>query len=205
MVKEILIKAITNFFCWLIEDFSPKRICYFHTNIGFFFLKVVEVTAVLLLLNTDSLQARHKCPKVPAPPGGLGILSSTTLIPSGSTMAAARSSETLGCDRGHPSKNFYKPKRKRLSLFLKDNLLRVSQESAQGQGKHLDALALLGGCNIDNLDFGKILQNNYSTLFKNNQLEEHQEFLKSKSDQLSERILSLMSNSPLLSQSCKSS
>ena len=123
----------------------------------------------------------------------------------GSTMAAARSSETLGCDRGHPSKNFYKPKRKRLSLFLKDNLLRVSQESAQGQGKHLDALALLGGCNIDNLDFGKILQNNYSTLFKNNQLEEHQEFLKSKSDQLSERILSLMSNSPLLSQSCKSS
>ena len=92
-----------------------------------------RVFAVLLLLvsSVQLLQARHKCYKVPAPPGIMGIFSSITLIPSGSTMAAGRSSETSGCDRGHPSEYFYKPKNKRVALFLKYNFLQVREESAQ--------------------------------------------------------------------------
>ena len=132
----------------------------------------------------------------------MGILSSTTLIPSGSTMAAARSSETSGCDRGHPSKNFYTPKKKRLTLFIRENFNQVSQESAQGQGVHLDALVGLAGCKINDKEFGKIMQKNYFKLFKKYQLEEFQEFSKSKVDLLSENLLGLMTNSPLISSKC---
>ena len=109
-----------------------------------------RVFAVLLLLvsSVQFVHARHKCYKVPAPPGIVGIISIPILIPFGSTMAAARSSETSGCDGGHPSENFYKPKNKRVALFLKDNFLQVREESAQGQGLHLDALAQLAGCSI---------------------------------------------------------
>ena len=89
----------------------------FRSNFPTFKKKVLLFRAVFILIALnffiiESVIARHKCPKVPAPPGVMGIISSTTLIPSGSTMAAARSSETSGCERGHPSKNFYKPKYK---------------------------------------------------------------------------------------------
>jgi len=159
---------------------------------------------ILYFFTFESIIARHKCPKVPAPPGLMGIISSTTLIPSGSTMAAAKSSETSGCERGHPSKNFYTPKKKRLALFLKDNFNKVSQESAQGQGIHLDALVNLAGCKLKSKDFGKIMQKNYFELFYANQLEEFQEIPKSRVDLVCERLLSLMSNSPLLSSKCNS-
>ena len=72
----------------------------------------------ILSWSFEIVSARHKCPKVPSPPGIMGVFSSSTLIPSGSVMAAARSSETLGCERGHPSDNFYKPQKERVSLFL---------------------------------------------------------------------------------------
>jgi len=204
MLKWGLITAIKDFLSTIIEDFDIKIFWKNSNNSGRFLIKAVGIT-ILFYLNIASLQARHKCPKVPAPPGGMGIISSTTLIPSGSTMAAARSSETSGCDRGHPSKHFYKPQRKRISLFLKDNMMQVSQESAQGQGKHLDALGFLAGCNINHVDFGKIIKNNYTSLFGNKKLEGHQGQSKSKLDEVSERFLFLISNSPLLSPSCKSS
>ena len=172
-----------------------KKMCLFRTVLFFIALKFFVVETII---------ARHKCPKVPAPPGVMGIISSTTLIPSGSTMAAARSSETSGCDRGHPSKNFYTPKKQRLTLFLKENFNQVSQESAQGHGLHLDALVNLSGCKIDDNDFGKIMQKNYFKLFTSHQISEFQEFTKSKVDLVSERILGLMTNSPLLSSRCNS-
>ncbi len=148
--------------------------------------------------------ARHKCPKVPAPPGVMGIISSTTLIPSGSTMAAARSSETSGCDRGHPSKNFYTPKKKRLALFLSDNFNNVSQEISQGKGIHLNAMVDLYGCRKNEEDFGRIMKKNYVRLFYANEIEQNQKFQESEYDQIAERLIYLIENSPILSSKCNS-
>ena len=98
-----------------------------------FFLREVTMLLFILSWSFEIVSARHKCPKVPSPPGIMGVFSSSTLIPSGSVMAAARSSETLGCERGHPSDNFYKPQKERVLLFLKDNLHHVREESAKGK------------------------------------------------------------------------
>ena len=165
-----------------------------------------RVFAVLLLLvsSVQFVQARHKCYKVPAPPGIMGIFSSITLIPSGSTMAAARSSETSGCDRGHPSENFYKPKNKRVALFLKDNFLQVREESAQGQGLHLDALAQLAGCSIEHAEFGRIIQNNYSQIFGADLLSQNADNSENITKRTTVRFLGLMADSPLLASSCES-
>ena len=162
---------------------------------------------VLLFLSaaTQSVQARHKCPKVPAPPGLMGIFSSSSLLPSGSTMAAARSSETSGCEHGHPSENFYKPKKKQVALFLKDNFLQLKLESAQGQGQHLDALANLAGCTEPHDDFTKLIRNNYVLVFNDELVHLYPELNTVRADQTSERLLNLISNSPLLASSCESS
>ena len=168
---------------------------------------LVAFFAVFLLLSTasQSIQARHKCPKVPAPPGLMGVFSSSTLIPSGSTMAAARSSETSGCDQGHPSDNFYKPKTKRVALFLKENFLQLKLEGAQGQGQHLDALANLAGCTTGHADFAALIRNNYVQVFDTELLDQQPELSIKSAAQTSERLLNLMSNSPLLASSCESS
>ncbi len=168
---------------------------------------LLEFFAVFLLLSavSQSVQARHKCPKVPSAPGLMGITSSTTFIPSGSTMAAARSSETSGCDQGHPSENFYKPKNKRVALFLKENFLQIKLESAQGQGQHLDALAYLAGCTTSDDAFAELIRNNYVQVFDTDLLNLHPESSIKGAAQTSERLLNLVSNSPLLASSCESS
>ena len=165
-----------------------------------------RVFAVLLLLisSVQFVQARHKCYKVPAPPGIVGIISIPILIPFGSTMAAARSSETSGCDDGHPSENFYKPKNKRVALFLKYNFLQVREESAQGQGLHLDALAQLAECSIEHAEFGRIIQNNYSHIFGAEFLSKNANNPDNITKRTTERFLGLMADSPLLSSSCES-
>ena len=160
---------------------------------------------LFLTAATQSVQARHKCPKVPAPPGLMGIFSSSSLLPSGSTMAAARSSETSGCEHGHPSDNFYKPKNKQLALFLKHNFLQLKLESAQGQGQHLDALANLAGCNVAHDDFAKLIRNNYVQVFNDDLVHVPLELSTVRAAQTSERLLNLFSNSPLLATSCQSS
>ena len=167
---------------------------------------LLEFFAVFILLSavSKSVQARHKCPKVPSAPGLMGITSSTTFIPSGSTMATARSSETSGCDQGHPSENFYKPKNKRVALFLKENFLQIKLDSAQGQGHHLDALAYLAGCTTSDDAFAKLIRNNYVQVFDTDLLHLHPESIKNGAAQTSERLLKLISNSPLLASSCKS-
>ena len=168
-----------------------------------FFLREVTMLVLLLSCNFEIASARHKCPKVPSPPGIMGIFSSTTLIPSGSVMAAARSSETLGCDRGHPSDNFYKPQKERVSMFLEDNLNHVREESARGQGLHLEALSLIAGCSISHSDFGKIVKKSYSEVFDSKNLGPA-ESLVYEVEQTTERFISLMRQSPLLALRCES-
>ncbi len=152
-----------------------------------------EVTMLLLVLSCsfEIASARHKCPKVPSPPGIMGVFSSTTLIPSGSVMAAARSSETLGCDRGHPSDNFYKPQKERVSMC------------ARGQGLHLEALSLIAGCSISHSDFGKIIKKNYSEIFDSKN-PGPAESLVYEVEQTTERFISLMRQSHLLASGCES-
>ena len=167
-------------------------------------LRTVFAVLLLLVSGAHFAHARHKCPKVPAPPGGMGILSSPLLIPSGSTMAAARSSATSGCERGHPSENFYKPQKKQITLFLEDNLQQVREESAQGQGQHLDALSLLAGCSIEHTEFGKLIKLNYDQVFGSDIFEQDAELSKNKVNRTTERLLSLMVDSPFLSSRCES-
>ena len=167
-------------------------------------LRTVFALMLLLVSGTHFVHARHKCPKVPAPHGILGILSSPLLMPSGSTMASAASSETSGCDRGHPSENFYKPEKKRITLFIEDNLLQVREESAQGQGKHLDALALLAGCSMKHSEFGKIIQLNYDQVFGSDIFEQDAELSRNKVNRITEQLLSLMTESPSLASKCES-
>ncbi len=66
-------------------------------------LKILLIVKAGLLLTVAQIEARHKCPKVPSPPGLLGITTMPTLLPSGTVMAAARSSNTSGCGKAHPS------------------------------------------------------------------------------------------------------
>ena len=167
-------------------------------------LQRVLAVSLLLVSSIQFVQARHKCYKVTAPPGIVGIISIPILIPFGSTMAAARSSETSGCDGGHPSENFYKPKNKRVALFLKYNFLQVREESAQGQGLHLDALAQLAGCSIEDAEFGSIIQNNYSQIFGAVLFSQNADNSENISKRTTERFLGLKANSPLLATSCES-
>ena len=161
---------------------------------------------MLLLVLSCSFEiasARHKCPRVPSPPGIMGIFSSTTLIPSGSVMAAARSSGTLGCVRGHPSDNFYQRQNEQVSILLEDNLHHVREESAKGKGLHLEALSQIAGCSISHSDFGKIVKTSYSEVFdsKNPGPVESSDYDVEKT---TERFISLMRKSPLLASGCES-
>jgi len=168
-----------------------------------YFLRGMTMLLLVLPCSFEIVSARHKCPKVPSPPGIMGVFSSSTLIPSGSVMAAARSSETLGCDRGHPSDNFYKPQKERVSLFLEDNLLQVREESAKGKGLHLEALAEIAGCSINHSDFGKIVKTNYSKVFDSiNPSKVEISFYEV--EKTSERFISLIRNSSLLASGCES-
>ena len=164
-----------------------------------------EVTLLLLVVSCsfEIASASLKCPKVPSPRGIMGVFSSTTLIPSGSVMAAARSSETLGCDRGHPSDNFYKPQKERVSMFLEGNLNQVREESARGQGLHLEALSMIAGCSISHSDFGKIIKKNYSEVFDSKN-PGPAESLVYEVEQTTERFFSLMRQSHLLASGCES-
>ena len=158
---------------------------------------------LILSCNFEIVSARHKCPKIPSPPGVMGIFSSSTLIPSGSVMAAGRSSETLGCERGHPSDNFYKPQKERISMFLEDNLHHVREESAKGEGLHLEALSQIAGCSISHSDFGKIIKINYSEVFDSNKLAPADSSVY-KVEKTTERFISLIRHAPLLASGCES-
>ena len=118
-------------------------------------------------------------------------------------MAAARSSETLGCDRGHPSDNFYKPQKERVSMFLEDNLNHVREESARGQGLHLEALSLIAGCSISHSDFGKIIKTSYSEVF-DSKISYSAKNSANEVEETTERFIYLIKQTPLLASGCES-
>ena len=167
------------------------------------FLRKVILLLLVFSCSLEIVLARHKCPRVPSPPGVMGVFSSSTLIPSGSVMAAARSSETLGCDRGHPSDNFYKPQKERVSLFLEDNLHHVREESSKGKGLYLQALSQVAGCTISNSDFGKIVKTNYSEVFDSINSDSAKNSL-NEVEETTERFIYLIKQTPLLASGCES-
>jgi hypothetical protein len=205
MVERNIGPAFADFATYASEDQVKDILRKFHLQNKRTLLRSFFTVFLFLAAAIQSVQARHKCPKVPAPPGLMGVFSSSSLLPSGSTMAAARSSETSGCEHGHPSENFYKPKNKQIALFLKHNFLQLKLESARGQGQHLDALANLAGCNMGHDDFVKLIRNNYVQVFNDELVHLDSELSTVRAVQARERLLNLMSNSPLLATSCESS
>jgi hypothetical protein len=203
MIEWDIVQVLPDFVVSKSDNRAPGKFWKFLYKKRNLFCSVI---AVFVLLNgsAQSLHARHKCYKVPAPPGIVGITSIPILIPFGSTMATAKSSETSGCDDGHPSENFYKPKNKRVALFLKDNFLQVREESAQGQGLHLNALAQLAGCSIEHAEFGRIIQNNYSQIFGADLLSQNADNFENITKRTTKQFLGLMADSPLLASSCES-
>ena len=115
----------------------------------------------------SKVEASHKCPKPPDPPISLfGIFLTTTYLPVASAMASTRSFNTSGCERGHPSDSFYKPRGWAILLYLEGNRDNIEEESAQGQGRHLDALGQLIGCSSETIPlFAKTLKQHYHSLF----------------------------------------
>ncbi len=107
--------------------------------------------------------ARHRCPK--PPPIKFSLLSIQAFIASSvaSSIATGRTSNTSGCDRGHPSDSFYRPTG---AIYLQNLLEQVAEESSKGQGKHLDALASLARCTPTAYPlFSQALQKHYASLF----------------------------------------
>jgi hypothetical protein len=148
----------------------------------------------LSLLGVHEVQARHRCPKVPYSEGVLGMTTAPTSLPSGTTMAAARSSETSGCEAGHPSSDFYAPSRARIEHFLEDSLPLVQEEAARGGGPHLQALVQLGGCDST----GEIR-------LRNSLQVHHGEVFKEPADavQTTSRLFQMAESDQVLQQSCR--
>ena len=88
-------------------------------------------------------------------------------------------------------------------MFLEDNLRQVREESARGQGQHLEALSLIAGCSISHSDFGNIIKTNYSKVFDSiNPSKVEISFYEV--EKTSERFISLIRNSSLLASGCES-
>ena len=123
--------------------------------------------SAILTFYTGEAYARHKCPKVPSAPGFFGLILSPLSLPSGTFMAVARSMNTSGCDRGHPSSNFYRPSKAEVESFIRENHQIVIEESVRGKGPHLDALASMSGCSKGAAQFASELQKRHEELFLN--------------------------------------
>ena len=121
--------------------------------------------STFFVMYTGEAYARHKCPKVPSPPGMLGLTTSPLSLPSGTFMAAARSLNTSGCDRGHPSSGFYRPSKAEVERFIRENHQIVLEESVRGRGPHLEALASMSGCSEGSVQFATELHRRHEELF----------------------------------------
>ena len=118
------------------------------------------------LLPASIVFARHQCPVVQSPPGMWGLTTAPSSLPTGTFLAIARSSETSGCDRGHPSSNFYEPQVQRINQFMQESMPWVREESSQGVGPHLFALAKIAGCDASaSLSFQQMLHENHDRIF----------------------------------------
>ncbi|MBF0350027.1 MAG: DUF3015 family protein [SAR324 cluster bacterium] len=121
----------------------------------------------LLASNPNPLHATHKCPKPPVVSSGFGLFFTTTYLPIASSMASTKSMNTLGCQDGHPSKSFYKPKpRNQVYQYLQENLEYVKEEVSTGEGQHLEALSVVVGCSRQVYPvFAQTMHNAYSRIF----------------------------------------
>ena len=88
-------------------------------------------------------------------------------------------------------------------MFLEDNLQHVREESARGQGLHLEALSLIAGCSISHSDFGKIVKTSYLEVFDSKNAGSTESFVY-EVEQTTERFISLMRQSHLLASGCES-
>ncbi|MBF0276851.1 MAG: DUF3015 family protein [SAR324 cluster bacterium] len=126
------------------------------------FLFVFILLGNTVILPKYSL-ARHRCPE--PPDYKFSIFSSQFFVATSvaSSIASGRTSNTSGCDRGHPSDEFYRPSG---AIYLDNNMNWVMEESSKGQGSHLDALASLAGCQSATFPFfSRAIQRNYRGLF----------------------------------------
>ncbi|MBF0289678.1 MAG: DUF3015 family protein [SAR324 cluster bacterium] len=133
-----------------------------HTTFSKLFYSLLLIWGIWLITPQIST-ARHRCPK--PPPIKFSLFSIQAFVASSvaSTIATGRTFNTSGCDRGHPSDSFYRPKG---AIYLQKLLEQVVEESSQGQGKHLDALASLAGCSSAAFPlFSQTLQKHYNVLF----------------------------------------
>ena len=178
---------------WEVEDMNVQNLTI-----------TLLATAIILILVVES-EARHKCPKVPSPPGLLGITTMPTLLPSGTFMAAARSSNTSGCGKAHPSEGFYRPSRLEMEHFIEENKEIVSEETARGRGSHLKVLARLTGCEKVMSRFARILKNHHWFLFPQPNDMKPSLSNPSSAEFITDRIFKLSTESPMLSSSCRSS
>lgn len=153
----------------------------------------------MVMVTPSSLWARHKCPD--PPPFKFSLLSIQLTVAStvASTIATGRTSNTSGCDRGHPSEGFYRPS---AAIYLDETLEHVVEESSKGQGAHLDALASLAGCSPDVFPvFSDTLRKNYHNLF----FPEKAISFEEKVDQVWANVTKMVINHPTLQKSCKAS
>lgn len=112
------------------------------------------------ILVPDTGTARHKCPSPPQP---TNPFLTTTFVPSASSAATTKVSNTSGCGRGHPSDSFYRPQG---AIYIEEMREQVSEQSAQGDGAFLEVLAGFAGCPATAFDsFATSLQGNYARLF----------------------------------------
>ena len=157
---------------------------------------------VFLFMFVWESYARHKCPKVPSPPGILGLTTSPLSLPSGTFMAAARSLNTSGCDRGHPSSNFYRPSKAEVESFIRENHQIVLEESVRGKGPHLDALASMSGCSKGSVQFASELKKRHEELFLNPSTAEEDMHNHPSTPSITDRIFELKDVSPELNSLC---
>jgi len=174
-----------------------------HYLVGNKRMQIFKITSLLILcfgvglLLPYSSMGRHHCPE--APSISPSILSTSQVFVAStiaSSIATGRSSNTSGCDRGHPSKSFYRPTG---AIYLEHTLEQVVEESSRGHGQHLEALASLAGCSTKSFVlFSKALQKNYEQLFT------EQEYLPldKRSDQIWRKVGNLITHDPKLQQMC---
>mgnify|MGYP001370692768 FL=1 len=79
--------------------------------------------------------------------------------------------------------------------FIELNYDQIANNAAQGQGPYLNALASLRGCSDDTrFIFGKVINENFSKLFKNSEL---------KVEILNHRLDIILNREPLLLDNCQ--
>lgn len=165
-------------------------------------MHIFKVTALILFLGLGFLlpqpsMGRHHCPE---PPETSPSILSTSQIFVASTIASSiatgRTSNTSGCDRGHPSKGFYRPTG---AIYLEHTLEQIVEESSRGQGQHLEALARLAGCHSKGFAlFSQTLQKNYEPLFT----QQNYLTLDERSDQIWFKVENLITRDHQLQQMC---